>query len=101
MASKHKLGDVGTNLLFENEKVKIWELVLEPGQSSDWHHHILDYITVGLTQDAKMQREFEDGTTDVTNPAFGGYRYARGHQPHVVTNIGETLHRNILIELIE
>ncbi len=101
MVSKHKLGDVATKLLFENHRVKIWELDLAPGQSSDWHHHILDYITVGLTDSGSMRRELEDGTVDQTHMVLGQSRYAEKHQPHVVTNMGATRHRNLLIELKE
>ena len=101
MVSKHKLGKVATKLLLENHRVKIWELDLAPRQSSDWHHHILDYITVGLTNSGPMRREFEDGTSDITHPQLGQWRYAEKHQPHVVTNTGTTRHRNILIEIKE
>lgn len=100
MTSRRKLGGVGTRLLFENERVKIWELDLEPGQSSSWHHHTLDYITVSM-DNSTMRREFEDGATDETNPQAGQPRYAVKHQPHVVTNIGSNRHRNVLIELKE
>ena len=98
MASKHELGPVGTNVLFENDKVKIWELVLEPGESSAWHHHAWDYITVGF-MDSVMDRELEDGTKDRTTPTPGGFRYAESHQPHRVTNAGDKRHRNLLIEI--
>ncbi len=80
MTSKHKLGDVGTKLLLENDRVKIWDLSLEPGQSSDWHHHTLDYITVGLTE-SKMWREYEDGTTDETTPPLGSTGTPRSTSP--------------------
>jgi hypothetical protein len=33
------IGNVGTQLLLEDENVKIWEMVLEPGEWSDLHHH--------------------------------------------------------------
>ena len=98
MARPRPLGQVGTRVLLENDRVRIWELALAPGESSDWHHHTLDYITVGLTS-SQMRREMEDGTGDETNPTVGDVRYAGAHQPHVVTNIGTTPHRNILIEL--
>jgi quercetin dioxygenase-like cupin family protein len=100
MASKHKLGDVATKLLFENDMVKIWELSLAPGESSSWHHHTMDYITVGLTE-SHMKREMEDGSGDETHPVPGQWRYAEKHQPHRVTNVGNSQHRNILIELKE
>ena len=93
-----ELGEIATDVLFENDRVKIWNLTVEPGESSDWHHHVLDYITVGLTN-SEMRREMEDGTGDLTNPDVGEVRYAAAHQPHVVTNIGTNPHRNILIEL--
>jgi quercetin dioxygenase-like cupin family protein len=38
------LGDVGTRLLVENERVKIWEMDLAPGEASDLHRHELDYV---------------------------------------------------------
>ena len=50
-----ELGNVATRLLFENERVKVWEMRLEPGESSDLHHHGLDYllyILEGTTIDA-------------------------------------------------
>jgi len=50
-----ELGNVATRLLFENERVKVWEMDLAPGQSSDLHRHGLDYllyILEGTTIDA-------------------------------------------------
>jgi beta-alanine degradation protein BauB len=38
------LGDVATRLLFENERVKVWEMLLEPGESSARHRHTMDYL---------------------------------------------------------
>ena len=48
-------GNVGTRLLLENDRVKIWEMVLEPGEASDLHQHTLDYclcIVAGSSVDA-------------------------------------------------
>ena len=42
------LGEIATEKLFENDRIAIWTLVLEPGQSSDWHLHGPDYITVTI-----------------------------------------------------
>jgi quercetin dioxygenase-like cupin family protein len=100
MAKERQWGDVGTELLFENNSVKIWDLSLAPGQSSHWHRHDLDYVTVGLTE-SRMMREFEDGTVDESLGSVGRYRFAEKHGPHVVTNIGDAPHRNILIEIKE
>ena len=33
------LGDIASVVLFENERVKIWNLIVEPGETSPWHLH--------------------------------------------------------------
>lgn len=38
------MGDVGSFIVFENDKVIIWELLLEPGQHTACHIHKHDYI---------------------------------------------------------
>jgi mannose-6-phosphate isomerase-like protein (cupin superfamily) len=45
------LGGVGTKVVFENDRVRIWELRLEPGQASDVHEHNLDHILVLVSGD--------------------------------------------------
>ena len=44
MAEPIERGEVATHLLFENERVKVWEMRLEPGESSDLHRHTMDYV---------------------------------------------------------
>jgi len=44
MLEAAQLGNVATRLLFENERVKVWEMRLGPGESSDLHRHALDYL---------------------------------------------------------
>ena len=36
--------DVGTNKIFENEKVIVWELFLEAGEQHGRHTHELPYV---------------------------------------------------------
>ena len=38
--------DVGTELLFENDRVKVWSMALEPGETSPYHQHDNDYVFV-------------------------------------------------------
>ena len=40
------VGDVGTTLLYEDDDIKIWEMVLAPGQASDLHEHRYPYYMV-------------------------------------------------------
>jgi quercetin dioxygenase-like cupin family protein len=45
------LGDVGSRLLLENDRVRVWELCLEPGEESDLHEHTLDYVLIQVGGD--------------------------------------------------
>jgi hypothetical protein len=51
MAEDRLLGDVGTKLLFENDRVKVWEMSLDPGEESAVHRHELDYVMVQVGGD--------------------------------------------------
>ena len=37
-------GEVGTHKVFEDDSVVIWEMRLEPGESSKLHTHVLPYV---------------------------------------------------------
>lgn len=45
------LGDIGSRLLFENDRVRVWRLTLEPGERSATHRHDLDYLLVKIAGD--------------------------------------------------
>ena len=83
MAADRKLGDVATKHLFENDKVRVWEMELDPGQSSDVHEHKLDYLLIQL-----------EGDVAPGNVIFierGGIETAK--------NTGQRRYREILVEL--
>ena len=46
-----ELGGVGPGVVFENDRVRIWELRLGPGEKSDVHQHDLDHILVLVSGD--------------------------------------------------
>jgi len=90
-------------LLFENDRVKAWNLTLEPGQSTPQHTHQLDEIVICLESSrlriVKPGPEPEGETVhpnagDVFMPKVKGVT-------HVLTNAGETRYRQISIELKE
>jgi redox-sensitive bicupin YhaK (pirin superfamily) len=99
-----ELGKVATSVLFEDDKVRIWEMTLEPGEHSDLHHHAHDYyllifsgdIVAGVTPkgsdvDMFIGKVPQQGNT-VPIPK-GGTEWAY--------NVGEETYREILIELLD
>ncbi len=102
--SERVLGDVATKLVFENERVKIWELELEPGARSDVHEHTMDYILVQLDGD-RIAGDFEADTAGALSgfvegdvvPGQAMYLTKGGIETAV--NTGQKTYREILIEL--
>ena len=98
-----ELGAIASEVLFENEKVTIWNLAVEPGKTSAWHLHERDYVTV-TTEGGKISLELEDPETgEITSrhsePPIGSWIYHGDHQVHRVVNDSDILHQNLLIEL--
>ena len=46
-----RLGDIASRLLFENDRVRIWEMKLAPGEEGAVHRHDLDHILVQIDGD--------------------------------------------------
>ncbi|MDI2131186.1 hypothetical protein [Yinghuangia seranimata] len=51
MTAERELGGIGSKVLFEDDRVRIWELALAPGERSDVHRHDLDYYLVQVAGD--------------------------------------------------
>src|SRR6185503_5469689 len=55
-------GCVGTKLLSETERVRVWEIRLKPGERIGFHRHVLDYFWTAVTAGRGRSR-MQDGTT--------------------------------------
>lgn len=101
---ERELGDVATRLVHENERVRIWEMVLEPGERSPVHEHRLDYILVFLSGDGIGVIPEPDTAGEFTEPLefvppLGKAIYVRGGGIETAYNSGTQTYREILIEL--
>ena len=77
---------IGTAELFENERVKIWDFVLEPGEALPMHTHRRDHVIV-VIEGGDLEVEYGDGRRQAYSPRpgdvhfgqrrRGGCRYAR------------------------
>jgi quercetin dioxygenase-like cupin family protein len=102
--TERKLGGIATRVLLENDRVKIWEMDLAPGEESDIHEHTMDYILVVLEGDriAGVPQQDSAGLynqyveVDV-NP--GDYFWIEKGGIETARNIGKKRYREIAIEL--
>ena len=98
------LGDIATRLLVENDRVKIWEMDLAPGEDSDVHEHTMDYILVVIEGD-KIAGVPEPDSKGLYNEYIeaevqpGQYFYIEKGGIETARNIGKERYREIAIEL--
>jgi hypothetical protein len=95
---------VGTRLMFEDERVRVWDLALAPGESLEKHIHRLDYCYIvasaGLIRfaDPDNPGDFEDYQFVEDEVVFIPVG-AEGRVDNRLTNVGEKPHRNFVIEM--
>jgi beta-alanine degradation protein BauB len=95
--------DVGTKLLFANERVKVWEIVLAPGQRAPFHRHVRAYFYV-CAAPGRVRTRFPNGWYADGDEKAGGFAYME-HSPenpgiHDLENIGTTTVRYTTVELL-
>ena len=99
---------IGDTLIFENDRVRVWELSLEPGAESHSHRHPHDYVMICIEGD-KVAGKAEPGQDAPYGPAGdfvdiptgpGHTLFVDGGVVETAVNTGEQLYRNILVELL-
>ena len=94
-----KQNPIGTDLLFEDDRIRIWQIVLEPGEEAPFHTHLLDYTSISIEGDV-VERPNGDGSVDrlpVTPGAFT--RWYQSTPSHSLRNVGTKRFRNVIVEL--
>ena len=95
--------NVGTKLLFENDRVRVWDLCLLPGESTGLHRHESDYFYV-VIGGGTLQGKNADGSDKPVQEMSDGevrFREIDGEDVHEAINIGDQPWRNIVVELKE
>ena len=90
---KHNNGCVGTHLLSENERVRVWIIRLKPGERIGFHRHVLDYFWTAVTG-GRGRQHVHDGSTVEYSYYPGETRhetYGPGQfKVHDLVNIGDS-----------
>jgi beta-alanine degradation protein BauB len=94
-------GQVGTRLLYENEKVKVWDFTLEPGEATTMHTHQMDYlfhIYAGGTLEVVYPKEAQAEPRQIELKT-GEVRFVKKGGRHLARNAGKTRYVEVLVEL--
>ena len=78
-------GRVGTKLVAESARGRVWHLTLQPGERLPFHRHVLDYFwTVTSPGGGRGRSHYGDGrVVDV--------EYAEGDTKHLFFSVGESM----------
>ena len=91
------MAEVGSKLIFENERIRVWEFTLQPGETIDAHQHEHDYFFYPI----------EGGTLEVTRASgvvratleAGKVYYRSGGDTHAAKNVDDHRYHEVLVEL--
>lgn len=107
------MAGVGTQKVFENDRVIVWHLDLAPGEQGERHTHKLDYV-VRILSGSTLEVSGPDGellyTVELESGGAVGFRiegdqivsdrpgYPAVPATHSARNVGENTFREVLIE---
>ena len=96
------LGDIGGTVLFEDDRVRLWELVLQPGEASDLHRHDHDYYLLVVEGDyvAAVPHPYDPDRSIVGKvPELGNTVPMQKGMTEWAYNVGEKVYREFIVEL--
>ena len=86
-------GCVGSILVSETDRVRVWHLHIPAGKRCGFHRHVLNYFWTALS-DGRARNYYEDGRIAEGEHYKGQTRHldfeAGEHMVHCVENIGDT-----------
>lgn len=86
----------GTSVMFENDRVRIWDMSIPPGAAMPAHTHNLPYFYV-VVEPGKMR--FGDSAWHPKDGATEYYDLKAPKSDPRMVNEGDSLHREIVVEL--
>lgn len=107
MTLQEKLRPIATKILYEDDEVRVWDQVINEGETLGKHHHELDYVIVNVTDSGPFDVEFFDSDGngkkqrfDLPDATRGGSVLIKKGHIEIAHNRGPRF-RAILVELKE
>ena len=92
------MSEVGTKLVFENDRIKVWEFTLAPGETIGAHTHKHDYFFYPL-EGSTLEVTRANGRVDHVRLEPGSVYYRVRGDTHAAKNTGAGRYHEILVEL--
>ena len=85
--------------VFENERVRAFEVTLEPGQSTSMHTHVLSGLAIALTPGQIEVTTQGKNSPDRLDLPLGDLRWRAGAVTHTIKNVGKSRFSAVDVEL--
>lgn len=96
-------GRVGSRLVSETDRVRVWLIELQPGERLPFHTHVLDYFWT-TTSPGKARSRYSDGKVAEMSYALGDTRhftFEKGQSmTHDLENVGDTVLSFTTVEFV-
>lgn len=98
--------DVGTRVILENERVRVWEMELAPGEACEYHEHRNDHLILyprAATMRGQRPGDIEWTIEQDVEQGFAMYRTVGAVgalEPHRLRNAGSETVIHYVIELL-
>lgn len=96
--------ELGTSVWFENDRIRVWEVLLEPGERGAFHAHTTNYFWTVVEGSRGLQR-FADGTFVVRDYLVGETKFLEHSEEdfliHDLENVGDSTLRFVTVELLD
>jgi hypothetical protein len=86
-------GNIGTRLLSETNRVRVWEIRLPPGERIGFHRHVLDYFWTAVTPGRARLYKQDGSVVEATYAAGETRHFTYGRDEYVIhdlENVGDT-----------
>lgn len=107
MTIQEKLRPIASKILYEDDEVRVWDQVINAGETLGKHRHELDYVIVNVTDSGPFDVEFFDGDGigkkqrfELADSKRGGAMLVKKGHVEIAHNLGPRF-RAILVELKE
>ena len=97
----------GDTLLFENDRVRVWSMTLEPGGIFDFHQHHHDHVVIWPQAGRSQGQNLDDdqwGISQAAEESFVLYKTVGREQPlapHRIRNLEDYPTTHYIVELLE
>ena len=94
LAGAGTVGEVGSRIVSQDGRVRVWLIEMQPGERLPFHTHVLDYFWTATTA-GRARSRFSDGQVVEADYEVGAtkhFTFAKGESmTHDLENIGDTV----------